>query len=309
MAPVSSDTRAASSGEPGAGYCMACSAGGKPPKSWMVSGCAIAVTPSPRVSQWADTITTPLGLPSCSPKAFQPSANSPPRAFMGDPCPKKIAGCFITLTVKFLGDLRDMLTLEACAIQLDLARHTRTVALGQGGRTIGRAANDLVHVHLACERIRQTDNHHAVVQEEVVQAAKGGFLTAVLGRRGGEGTPDLADQLALRPLAAGLIKEGAHLRCGRAKTGACADDDGVIVFQIGHSGDRGFLIHLVMGVACHFFRHGFRYALHIDNSAFNLTGTFGNSIGHLFDMALGRMIKHENPGHWELRKIEHCAIQ
>ncbi|MNL51194.1 hypothetical protein D3C87_1742710 [compost metagenome] len=65
-------TRAASSGEPGAGYCTSNSAcGNDAPKSWMVRGAVMAVTPTPWVSQWAETQRMALGLPNASPMAFQ----------------------------------------------------------------------------------------------------------------------------------------------------------------------------------------------------------------------------------------------
>jgi hypothetical protein len=41
----------ASAGAPGAGYCWSNSACGNPPKSWIVFGCAMAVSCQPRVSQ------------------------------------------------------------------------------------------------------------------------------------------------------------------------------------------------------------------------------------------------------------------
>ena len=46
---------AASSGSPGAGYSTANSSSGKPKKSWIVRGRAIAVTAVALMYQWADT--------------------------------------------------------------------------------------------------------------------------------------------------------------------------------------------------------------------------------------------------------------
>ena len=50
------------------------------------------MTADPAVSQWAEIMTTPFGLPTASPSARQASAYGPPRAFIGEPWPKKTAG-------------------------------------------------------------------------------------------------------------------------------------------------------------------------------------------------------------------------
>ncbi|KXV54348.1 hypothetical protein AD946_03355, partial [Gluconobacter thailandicus] len=57
-------TSRATSGLPGAGYWMLNRGQGREePKSWMVLGRAIAVTPTPRVSQWAEMERIARGCP------------------------------------------------------------------------------------------------------------------------------------------------------------------------------------------------------------------------------------------------------
>src|SRR3989344_8399353 len=146
----------------------------------MVSGRSCAVTPSPRVSQWAEIITPPLGLPMSSPNPRQAAPKGPPSAFMGEPWPKKAAGWRVGSAELLLGVLGDVLALEAGAVQVDLAGHARAVALGQGGGAIGAAADDLVHIHLALEGIGQADHDQAVMHQGLNQAHQGGFLAAVL---------------------------------------------------------------------------------------------------------------------------------
>ena len=51
----------------------ACSAGGKPPKSWIVCGCAIAVTAVPRMYQCAEMARIAFGLPKRAPAAAHAS--------------------------------------------------------------------------------------------------------------------------------------------------------------------------------------------------------------------------------------------
>ena len=83
----------ASSGAPGAGYCKAYKARGKPPKSCTVSGRAAPVTRTPRVIQCGDTTTTARGLPSVWPRARSCGPARPgSRAKVGEPGDTKTAG-------------------------------------------------------------------------------------------------------------------------------------------------------------------------------------------------------------------------
>src|SRR5580698_10047546 len=58
----------------------------------MVRGAEPAVTAVPGTNQCAEIDRIALGLGRLAPITRQASANSPPRAFMGLPWPKKIAG-------------------------------------------------------------------------------------------------------------------------------------------------------------------------------------------------------------------------
>ncbi len=70
---ATSATSAATSGEPGHRYSNANSGSGKPKKSWMVRGEAIAVTAVAFVYQWAETQSTALGRGMAAPRAAQAS--------------------------------------------------------------------------------------------------------------------------------------------------------------------------------------------------------------------------------------------
>ena len=118
--------------------------------------------------------------------------------------------------------------LIAGTFELDFRRLARAVAVGDGGGAVGGAALDLLDTHLALEGVRQAGIDHAVMQEGRDEAHDGGFLAAMLGRGRGEHRAELAGQLALRPEAAGLVPEIAHLRCDRAETRASANDNGVV---------------------------------------------------------------------------------
>ncbi len=88
-----SATRAASAGSPGAGYRYACSAGGKPPKSWIVRGVAIAVTAVPRTYQCADTARIARGRGVRSPNARHASVcRLRSSVFIGLPWPRNTQG-------------------------------------------------------------------------------------------------------------------------------------------------------------------------------------------------------------------------
>ena len=77
-----------------------------------------------------------------------------------------------------------------------------------------------------------------------MERGDGGFVAAMLGAGGSEHRAYLAHQLALRPEAAGLVEEGAHLAGHVAEAGRAAEDDGVVVGQFLDGGDRMFEIGL-----------------------------------------------------------------
>jgi hypothetical protein len=59
----------------------------------MVRGADMAVTKVPATYQWADIESTALGFGIAAPQALQALVKSlPPRAFIGLPWPKKMAG-------------------------------------------------------------------------------------------------------------------------------------------------------------------------------------------------------------------------
>ena len=87
-------------------------------------------------------------------------------------------------------------------------------------RAVGRAAEISSRPIWPGEGIGQADDDHALVQQGGDEAEDGAFLAAVLGGRRGEHRADLADQLALRPEAAGLVPEIAHLAGDRAEARA-----------------------------------------------------------------------------------------
>ena len=68
---ATSATSAATSGEPGQGYSTAKSRSGKPKKSWMVRGSAIAVTAVTLVYQCAEMQSTARGRGIAAPRPVQ----------------------------------------------------------------------------------------------------------------------------------------------------------------------------------------------------------------------------------------------
>src|SRR5262249_47810498 len=116
-----------------------------------------------------------------------------------------------SLRRQFAGDLRHVLPLEACDLQLVLAWHAFAIGAGQRGRAVGGAARDLGHHGEAGLGIRAADDDHAVMQERGVEAGDRRLLAAVLRAGAGKDAGDLADQRALDPQAARLIEEVPHL--------------------------------------------------------------------------------------------------
>src|SRR5882757_6108077 len=114
--------------------------------------------------------------------------------------------------MQFARGLRDHTSLIARAGKLVLAWLAAAVAAGDGGRAIGRAAGDLVELHLAGKAVVEPDDRHAEVQQVGDHRKQRSLLAAVLGRARSEGAADLAVQCALGPQPAGLIEKIRHLR-------------------------------------------------------------------------------------------------
>src|SRR6267143_1012309 len=103
--------------------------------------------------------------------------------------------------------LRGLASLIARAGQLVVARLTAAVAAGDCSHAVGRAAGDLVKLHLAGKAVIQPDHDHAEMQEVGDDREQRGLLAAVLGRGRRKGGADLAVQRALHPEPAGLVEE------------------------------------------------------------------------------------------------------
>src|SRR6266481_3074803 len=88
----------------------------------------------------------------------------------------------IASAMQFVRGLRDHASLIARAGKLVLARLAAAVAAGDGGGAIGRAAGDLVELHLAGKTIVEADHRHAEVQEVGDDRKQRGLLAAMLGR-------------------------------------------------------------------------------------------------------------------------------
>jgi hypothetical protein len=117
----------ASSGEPGAGYRTSNSSCGKPPKSWIVRGAAIAVMCVPVVSQCAETTSTAVGVAISAPITLQTvlkSFSSMP--FIGEPCPMKSAGIrssdVFSSSVRLRNDVNDIPPPSAAIVVRDSFR-------------------------------------------------------------------------------------------------------------------------------------------------------------------------------------------
>src|ERR1700754_2712054 len=105
-----------------------------------------------------------------------------------------------------------MLALEACAGQFVFGDLAGTVTGGNGRSSVWRPTRDLVQPHLTLETVGQAHRNQTQMKQVGNDREKGRFLTAVLGRRRGEGTADLAVERATRPQRTGLVEEAGHLR-------------------------------------------------------------------------------------------------
>ncbi|MNV71255.1 hypothetical protein D3C71_1642640 [compost metagenome] len=116
--------------------------------------------------------------------------------------------------------------------------------------------------------------------------------------RGGraERCPHLAIERAARPQATGLVEKRRHLRRHAAEARAGADDDRVVLFEVGHDGDRRRLVELEIGSLGDLQRHGLGHTLDVDLRT-GTAGAFGDGLGHRFDVAIGRVVQDKNFAH------------
>jgi hypothetical protein len=74
----------------------------------------------------------------------------------------------------------DQFALVTGARQFDFAGLARAIAAGDGGRSIGRAADDFAQGHLPLVAVWNPDDGHTEVQQVGDDREQGRFLTAVL---------------------------------------------------------------------------------------------------------------------------------
>src|ERR1700676_4199426 len=118
----------------------------------------------------------------------------------------------VASAMQFFRGLCDHASLIARAREFVFGWLAAAVAAGDGGRAIGRAAGDLVELHLAGKAVIKPDNGQAEMQEVGNDREQRGLLAAVLGRGRAESAADLSVQRAFHPEAAGLVEEVRHLR-------------------------------------------------------------------------------------------------
>src|SRR6202521_2035166 len=87
----------------------------------------------------------------------------------------------VASAMQFFRGLCDHASLIARARELVFGWLAAAVAAGDGGRAIGRAAGDLVELHLSGEAVVKADNGHAEMQEVGNDREQRGLLAAVLG--------------------------------------------------------------------------------------------------------------------------------
>src|SRR3984893_4436170 len=154
-----------------------------------------------------------------------------PMTHMGAALSKKNAAR-VASAMQFLRRLCDHASLIARAREFVLGWLAAAVAAGPRGRAVGRAAGDLVELHLARKTVIEADDGHAEMQQIGDDRKQRGFLAAVLGRGRGEGAADLAVQRALHPEAAGLVEKVRHLRRHAAEAGAGANNDRIVIGEV-----------------------------------------------------------------------------
>src|SRR5260370_16118941 len=104
--------------------------------------------------------------------------------------PLKDTAASIASAMQFFRGLWDHASLIARASQLVVAWLAAAVAAGDRGRAVGRAAGDLVELHLAGKAVIQPDDGQAEMQEVGDDREQRGLLAAVLGRGRAQGAAD-----------------------------------------------------------------------------------------------------------------------
>src|SRR5258708_6052946 len=105
-----------------------------------------------------------------------------PRQQLGRHSPDENAARIASAMQVFRG-LRDHTPWIARARKLVVGWLAAAVAAGDRGRAIGRAAGDVIELHLAGKAVIEADDGHAEMQEVGDNGKQRGLLAAVLGCR------------------------------------------------------------------------------------------------------------------------------
>ena len=139
-----------------------------------------------------------------------------------------------------------------------------------------------------------------MVQHEGVQGAEGHLVAAVLGGGGHDGAANLAGQGSTEPQATGLVKHALHLGGGRPEPGGAADDEAVVLGELGcvNDGDAGECLAGLDGV--HLLKdlggEGLGDAQQVDGGTGSL-GTGGGGLGHVEHVPVHAVEDNGDLGH------------
>jgi hypothetical protein len=103
------------------------------------------------------------------------------------------------LAVEFVRDLRDSASVVASALQFVGSRPSHSVTSGDRRGSVRAASCDFVGDPLPLEAGIHTDDDHPEVHQVGDDAEECGFLTAMLGASGSEGTADLPVEGTVHP--------------------------------------------------------------------------------------------------------------
>ena len=112
----------------------------------------------------------------------------------------------------------------------------------------------------------------------------------------GKNAANLAHQTVVRPQAAALVEEILHLCSHVAEARWRADDDGVVLGQLGNGSDIRRLRRPVARLACDVLRNELRHPFDLCERSC-LTNPIGHGVGQRLDMPIRGVIQHQYLSH------------
>jgi len=195
----------------------------------------------------------------------------------------------------------EVLALNFGNVELELRGLARAITTGKGSSTVGGGSNDLIERAEFLEGLGVTEGHEddSVMGEEGEGSEGSGLNATMLGGSAGEDTSELGVEGTTLPELACGVQEGLPLGGPHTITGGDAEEEAVILGELGGSDvgvvSLGGSVHLAQDLL----GQGLRDLVNIHSHSINLLDSFSNSLSQLSLVAPGRVVDDGELDHGE----------